>query len=162
MVKQDPIGAILKTGDLRSATFTQMWLTINELQKYLDTVIKNSLGITIIQMAVLHAINENGGVMRPSGIAEWIGTKRHNVTTLIRRMEKSELITTNLSENDQRFKEVLITEKGKSIFNSAIPIAKEAIDDVMCSYDKSELIQIQKMYTLMAAAISRAKIKRGK
>ena len=162
MVKKDPIAAILKTGDLRSATFTQIWITINDLQKYLDTVIKKHAGISTIQLAVLHALTENGGVMRPSGIAEWIGTQRHNVTTLIRRMEKYELITIRRNENNRRLRDVLITEKGKLIFNSAIPRAKKAIDDVMNSYDKSELIQIQSLCTLMAAAISRAKSKSSK
>ena len=159
MTKLDPIKAILKTGDLRSSTFTQIWITIRDLHKYLDSVLNKRAGISTIQMAVLHAITENGGAMNPTEIAQWISTQRHNITTLIRRMEKSELITMRRNENDQRQIKVSITEKGKLIFNNTIPIAKEAIDDVMSIYDEGEIIQIQSMCTLMAASISRAKSK---
>ena len=161
MTKLDPIKAILKTGDMRSSTFTQIWITIRDLQKYLDSVLNKRAEISTIQMAVLHAITENGGVMKPSDIAQWISTQRHNITTLIRRMEKSELITIERNKNDQRQVTVSITEKGKLIFNNTIPIAKEAIDDVMSIYDEGEIIQIQSMCTLMAASISRAKSKIG-
>lgn len=162
MTKLDPIKAILETGDMRSSTFTQIWITIRDLHRYLNSVLIKRAGISTIQMAVLHAITENGGIMKPSEIAQWINTRRHNITSLVQRMEKSDLITTRRNENDQRQIEVSITEKGKLIFNNSIPIAKEAIDDVMSIYDEGDMIQIQSMCTLMAASISRAKSKIGK
>ena len=158
MINQDPIAAIQKTGDLRSATFTQIWITIKNLNKYMDTQLYKRAGISTIQLAVLHALTENGGVMRPSEIAKWISTERHYVTTLVRRMEISKLIIITRNKG-KKLVSVRITEKGKAVFTNTIPEAKDIIDDIMCSYSEDELIQIQSMCTMMGATIDRAKSK---
>lgn len=160
MTKLDPIAAIQKTGDLRSSTFIQIYVTIRNLYKYYDIVINKHTEISTIQLSVLHAITENDGSMRASDIARWLGTKRHNVTTLIRRMEKSGFVKVTIDKTNKNFVRVYITEKGKLIFNNSLPIAKEAIDNVMCTFSDDELVQMQNLCAMMSASVDRAKGKK--
>jgi DNA-binding MarR family transcriptional regulator len=160
MANLDPIAAIQKTGDLRSSTFIQIYITIRNLYKYFDTVINENTEISTIQLSVLHAITENDGSMRASDIARWLGTKRHNITTLIRRMEKSGVVTVKIAKTNRRLVQVYITEKGNLIFNNSLPIAKEAIDNVMCTFSNDELVQMQNLCAMMSASVDRAKGKK--
>jgi DNA-binding MarR family transcriptional regulator len=133
MLILDPVSAIQKTGDMKSAIFTQIWITIKNLNKVMETSLNKRAGISSIQFAVLHAIIENDGVLRPSQIAEWISTERHNVSTLMKRMEHSELI--KIKRNKKRkVVTVYITEKGRSLFISNIPKAREIINDIMGTF----------------------------
>ena len=154
----DPVSAIQKTGDLRSATFTQIWITIKNLNKVMETALYKRAGISSIQLAVLHGLIENDGVMRPSQIAKWISTERHNVSTLMRRMEQSELIIIKRNKK-RKLVTVHITEKGRLIFISAVPEAREIINDVMCTFSDDELIHMQSMCTMMSANVDRLKSK---
>ena len=156
MPNLDPIAAIQKTGDLRSAAFIQVWIAIKHLYKYLDNELYKHSGISSTQLAVLHGLTENDSVMRPSQIATWISTERHNVTTLIRRMEQSELVRITRSKTE-RLVTVTITEKGESLFHDTKPKAKEIIDNIMTSYSEDELFQMQSMSTLLSANLDRLK-----
>ena len=158
MVTLDPVSAIQKTGDLRSATFTQIWITIKNLNKVMETALYKRAGISSIQLAVLHGLIENDGVMRPSQIAKWISTERHNVSTLMRRMEQSELIIIKRNKK-RKLVTVHITEKGRAVLISSVPKAREIINDIMGTFSDDELIQMRSMCTMMSANVDRLKSK---
>jgi DNA-binding MarR family transcriptional regulator len=110
----------------------------------METALYKQAGISSIQLAVLHGIIENEGVLRPSEIVKWTSTERHNVSTLIRRMERSE--PTKIKRNKKRKLVIVhITEKGRSVFTSSVTKAKEIISDIMCTFSDEELIQMQSM-----------------
>ena len=156
----DPVSAIQKTGDLRSSTFTQIWITIKNLNKVMETALYKRAGISSIQLAVLHGIIENDGVMRPSEIAKWTSTERNNVSTLMRRMVQSKLIIIKRGKK-RNLVTVHITEKGRSVFINSIPKARELINDIMCTFSDDELIQMQSMCVMMSANVDRLKSKMG-
>ena len=158
MVTLDPVSAIQKTGDLRSATFTQIWITIKNLNKVMETALYKRAGISSIQLAVLHGLIENDGVMRPSQIAKWISTERHNVSTLMRRMEQTGLIIIKRNKK-RKLVTVHITEKGRAVLISSVPKAREIINDIMGTFSDDELIQMRSMCTMMSANVDRLKSK---
>ena len=122
----------------------------------MDTELYKHTKISSTQLAVLHALSENDGTLRPSQIATWISTERHNVTTLIRRMEQFDFIRITRNKT-KKLTSVTITEKGSSVFNNTKPKAKEIIDSIMSSYSDDELVQMQSMCTLLCANLDRLK-----
>ena len=103
-----------------------------------------------IQGTCLHALSVNDEGMRPTDLARWIITERHNITTLIRRMEKSGLVTIKRSKDNQKEVIVTITDKGKKVQKEAVPIAREIVSQLLSSFTNDDLIQMQRICKMMA------------
>ena len=87
--------------------------------------------------------------MRPSEIAEWTQTERHNITTLIDRMRQEGFITTERSTSDKRHVNVTLTDKGREVLSQAMPVAREVIDQVMSSVTESDAAQMEKSLSVL-------------
>ncbi|MFC2045122.1 MarR family winged helix-turn-helix transcriptional regulator [Chloroflexota bacterium] len=68
-------------------------------------------GLSFIKFIVLIVLKLNGGTMRPTDIARWTFRERHDITTLIRRLEKAELVRIERNIMDRRAIDVILTEK---------------------------------------------------
>jgi len=92
------------------------------------------LGLSLIRMVVLSALEMNGGTMKPSEIAKWTFRSPHNITTLIRRLERDGLVTISPNRTDNRSVDVVLTEKGRQYIKKAKPIyldvRKKALDSI--------------------------------
>jgi len=64
---------------------------------------------------VLKILEFNGGTMKPSEIADWTSKERHNVTTLIRRLERDGLVRAKRNEKNKRFVNISLTGKGRQV-----------------------------------------------
>ena len=71
--------------------------------------------------------------MRPSELARWTSTERHNITALISRMKKEGPVTAERDSSSKRFVNINLTEKGREVLGHAMPVAKEVVDQVMLS-----------------------------
>ena len=130
-------------------TFILFWQTAREASKYVDSFLYKHANISTIHMIVLQSIEHNNGIMSPSEIAHWTNTKRHNITTLIRRMKKEGMVRIERDKKDRRNVNVIITDKGRLVLTNAIPIAQEAINQVMSSISNSDISPVQRVFTLM-------------
>lgn len=87
--------------------------------------------------------------MKPSEIARWTQTERHNITTLIDRMRQEGLVKAERDKNDKRIVIVTLMEKGREILKQTMPMAKEVVDQVMLSITESEVALLQKLLTVL-------------
>ncbi len=83
--------------------------------------------------------------MTPSEIAEWTFRERHNVTTLLNRLERDELIKTDRNEKDRRFVNVTLTDKGRTTLSQATPTARGIINQVMKSISESDTAVLEQL-----------------
>ena len=113
--------------------------------KYLDAHLYDKAGLSVVKLITLQALVSNKGVMRPSTIAEWTQTEKHNVTTLIRRMEKEGLVTTKRNTVDKRSVNVILTDKGREFHHRAMLIAREVVDQVMASITEGDINLLEKI-----------------
>ena len=132
-----------------STTFILFWQIAREVSKYTDSFLHKRANVSTIHMIVLQSIEHNNGIMNPSEIANWTNTMRHNVTTLIQRMKKEGLIRVERDNKNRRKVNVMITDKGRLVLKNALPIAQEAIDQVMSSISNSDIPPFQRVLNLM-------------
>ena len=150
MKYSDPVSALESTGEVELVAFIKYWVTSRKITKYLEATLSKHTKLSLVQGTCLHALSVNNEGMRPTDLARWIVTERHNITTMIRRMEKSGLVKIKRDKNSQREVRVTITEKGKKIQIESVPIAREIIKQMMSSFTSDELIQMQRICKMMA------------
>ena len=119
--------------------------TARSASRYADAHLYRKARLSIIKFIALQALVSNNGVMIPTAIAEWTQTERHNITTLIRRMEKEGLVTIEHSTVDKRNVNVILTDKGREVHSRAMPVAKEVVDQVMLSVPKNDSVLLEKI-----------------
>ena len=127
--------------------FILFFQTARSAFKYADAHLYGKMRLSTVKLIALQALVSNGGIMRPSEIAEWTQTERHNITTLIRRMKKEGLITTERDIYNKRNVNITLTDKGKELYNRAMPVAKEVIDQIMHSITEEDAIHCDEMLT---------------
>ena len=66
--------------------------TARVVLKYTDAHLYRKTRLSTIKLIVLRVLASNNGVMKPSEIAEWTQTERHNITALIDRMRQEGLV----------------------------------------------------------------------
>lgn len=74
----------------------------------------DKLGLYPGQPPLLFSLHCNGGQSQKE-LADNLGIKPATITVMVKRMEKSELITREQDEEDQRISRVYLTEKGKQV-----------------------------------------------
>lgn len=136
---QDPI---LRTFIL----FTQ---TADAVLKYADAYLFRKAGLSVIKLVVMQILVVNGGTMEPSKIAEWTTRERHNITTLVERMQRDRLVKAERSERDRRFKNITITDKGRKLLKKATPVARKIVNQVMSSLNEEDVVLLEKSLAVL-------------
>ena len=135
--------------DTMIRTFILFSQTAREVLKYVDAHLYREAGSSAVQLVVLQAINHNNGVMTPSEIAEWTQTERHNITTLVRRMKKAELVRTERSNLNKKIVNVILTDKGREALAEIMPVAHKIVDQVMLSMTEDDATLLEKQLRLI-------------
>ncbi|MFC1974707.1 MarR family winged helix-turn-helix transcriptional regulator [Chloroflexota bacterium] len=130
-------------------TFILFVQTAREVMKYADAHLHRTSGLSIIQLIVLKALASNNGGMRPSEIAEWTQTERHNITALTGRMRQEGLITVERNTSNKRFVDVTLTDKGHEVLSQAMPVAKEVVEQVMLSIAEGDAALLEKPLSVL-------------
>jgi DNA-binding MarR family transcriptional regulator len=127
-----------------------------EATKHADSRFFRALKLSMVKYLVLKALKINGGVLTHSDLAIWTDTKRHNITTLVRRMKAEGLVNTERDEKDRRLTQVRLTEKGRDIFVKANPVAYDLINEVMSGIGKRQVAQLCRILRIMKDNIQKA------
>jgi len=83
--------------------------------------------------------------MTPTQISVWTQTELHNITTLVARLKREDLVSTKRSDIDKRSIDVCLTDKGRMILEQTMPIAQEVIDNIMLSINTTKALKLSKM-----------------
>lgn len=81
------------------------------------------LGLTRITWCILLAV-EVEAVLNPSDIAAFVGIDRTATSRALRQMEAADMIRRTAGETDRRTTTVALTQKGRNLHRSAIPMAR--------------------------------------
>jgi len=112
--------------------------------KYADARFYQS-GISLIKFIALQALELNGGTMMPSHLAEWTFRERHDISTLVDRLERDGFVSTERSHEVRRFVKIILTGKGREALARTLPAAKEVVAQTMCSVTDSDALMMEKL-----------------
>ena len=118
--------------------------TAHTVLKYADAHFYQEAGLSAIKFIVLQILATNGGTMKPSEIAQWTFRERHNITTLVRRLERDGLVSTKRNDADKRFVNIVLTAKGRKVLKQATPVAREIVNRVMLSISEGDGVLLEK------------------
>ena len=82
--------------------------------------------------------------MTPCEIAEWTFRERHDITTLVRRLERDGLVSTKRNDTDKRFVNIVLTARGRKVLKQATPAAREIVNRAMLSISEGDGVLLEK------------------
>jgi len=99
-------------------------------------------GLTDVQFNVLsllkHQSSENGGLTQVE-LSRMMLVNRANITTLIDRMEKADLVIRKPVPDDRRYNIIELTPHGLTMYHNVAGIYKRKIMEIMNILDEAEL-----------------------
>ena len=135
--------------DATLRTFILFVQTAQAVLKYANTQLYRKGRLSTIKLIVLRVLASNNGVMRPSEIAEWTQTERHNITALINRMKQEGLVVAERNTTNKRLVNITLTDKGREVLMQAMPVASEIVNQVMLSIAEGDTVLLEKTLRLL-------------
>ena len=82
-------------------------------------------------------------------IAAELKLENSTISGVLERMEKKELIERQVSKEDRRFIEVVLTEKGKALQNPILATVEEVNKDVLSEMSQEEQSELKKALRIL-------------
>jgi DNA-binding MarR family transcriptional regulator len=114
------------------------------VNKYYNTYLNRTLGLSVPQIAILTVLYENGGIMNPSAIADITYTERHNITVIVDRMKKAGLVRTERDSKDKRLVNIILTDKGREVYIQSAPVVNKCVQQIAAVLSDDNAILIQR------------------
>jgi len=131
------------------STFILFVQTAQAVLKYADAYLYRKTRLSVSKLIVLQALASNSEGMMPSEIARWTSTERHNITALVGRMKKDELVTAERNSSNKRFVNIKLTDKGREVFSQVMPVAQEVVNQVMLSITEGDAALLKEKLTIL-------------
>jgi len=99
-------------------------------------------GLTDVQFNLMNLLYyESGkeGGLSQAQISDMMLVNRANITSLVDRMEKAELVTRTAHANDRRYNIIKLTSKGKNLYTKVEPHYLKQVKEAMAPLDAAEL-----------------------
>ncbi|MHC4758611.1 MAG: MarR family winged helix-turn-helix transcriptional regulator [Planctomycetota bacterium] len=117
-----------------------IYYTASCLKKRADEFFRQ-FGLTDVQFNVLillavHSGPEGG--LSQAQLSDMMLVNRANITSLVDRMEKSDLVVRTAAPNDRRYNIVKMTPKGKKLFAKVEPLYARQVHQVMTILNETE------------------------
>jgi DNA-binding MarR family transcriptional regulator len=87
---------------------------------------------------LLHYQAENNEGLSQAQLGEMMLVNRANITTLIDRMEKANLVIRTSVSNDRRTNIIKLTSNGKKLFAKAEPLYAQQVKEMMTGFNQTE------------------------
>ena len=124
-------------------TFILFIQASDAVAKYANAYFYRRNSLSTSKFRVLQILSVNGGTMSPSEIAQWTSRERHNITTLVERLERDQLVRTERNDKDRRFINVMLTDRGRSVLTETVPTAREIVNQTMLSISESDVALLE-------------------
>ena len=105
-------------------------------------------GLTDVQFNLMNLLYyESGkeGGLSQAQISDMMLVNRANITSLVDRMEKAELVSRTAHANDRRYNIIKLTSKGKHLYTKVEPHYLEQVKEAMAPLDAAELKRLAGM-----------------
>jgi DNA-binding MarR family transcriptional regulator len=124
--------------------------TAHAVEKYCDSELYFRAGLSMPKLAVLQILQNNGGTMMPSAIADLMLVARHNMTTLVDRLSKEGLVKVERGlYTDRRQVHVILTAKGRKALKTAAPVNQRIIKKVMADVDDNSATSLEQVLRIL-------------
>lgn len=105
--------------------------------------------ITMEQLAILEILNIQGD-MNMTELSNAVWKQNANITRIIDKLEKRQLVVRKAAEGDRRANLLIITDSGKQLFNEVIPIIIKNYQEVIsCISREEEAVTIKTMIKII-------------
>lgn len=88
-------------------------------------------------------------------IAEFLSTTKSNVTNVVDSLEKRGLVVREMDPVDRRTYRVVLTEKGKKIFEEILSNFESLLKSVLEKFSEEDLKVVSEGFNRMVEALSR-------
>ena len=105
--------------------------------------------VTPVQYGVLHCLWK-GAKTTPKEIASELKLENSTISGILDRMEKKDLLKRQVSTEDRRYIEVVLTEKGASLEKPVLDTIDQANLDILASIPEEEQKVLKKNLRLLA------------
>ncbi|MEE9350081.1 MAG: MarR family transcriptional regulator [Flavobacteriaceae bacterium] len=102
-----------------------------------QAIAKTEHKITMEQLVVLEILKTNGD-MNMTELSKTVWKQNANITRIVDKLEKQELVRRNAVKGDRRANLVSITTKGETLFKEVIPVVVEVYKDATSTISKEE------------------------
>lgn len=102
-----------------------------------QAIAKTGHKITMEQLVVLEILKTNGD-MNMTELSKTVWKQNANITRIVDKLEKQELVRRNAVKGDRRANLVSITTKGEQLFKGVIPVVMEVYKDATSTITKEE------------------------
>ena len=123
--------------------------TSHRVMKYADSQLEKSDNLSGAKFIVLVILEFNGGTMTSAKLAAKTGTKPHNITKLIDRLERDGLVVTRKHEGDRRYVYISLTDEGRSILGKGKLVAHDVVEKTMASLSGSDLAALDRILHIL-------------
>ena len=93
--------------------------------------------ITMEQLVVLEILKTNGD-MNMTELSKTVWKQNANITRIVDKLEKQELVERRTVEGDRRANLICITDKGTQLFKEVIPVVMKVYKDITSVITKEE------------------------
>jgi DNA-binding MarR family transcriptional regulator len=136
-------------------TLLSIYYTASMMKKRADDFF-GQFGLTDVQFNLMNLLYyESGkeGGLSQAQISDMMLVNRANITSLVDRMEKTELVTRTAHATDRRYNIIKLTSKGKNLYTKVEPHYLEQVQSAMASLDAAELKKITGMLEKVRKAL---------
>jgi DNA-binding MarR family transcriptional regulator len=130
--------------EIDTRTFFLFIQTADVVLKYSEAVL-NKAGLSMIKLMVLQLLKYHEGSLTPSEIARLTLRERHDISTLIRRLQRDRLVGVERNSKDKRSFNVIITDKGRQAIVNAGPAARNIVKQILSSIPDSSAIILERL-----------------
>lgn len=129
---------------------------IHQTDLTLTNYIKNKLAPNNLapeQNLIMMVLWEQDGLTQ-NKIAKKLGKDKINITRMIYNLEQKGFIKRISGKEDKRLSTVYLTEKGKNLANTIIPITEEFNEIVCKGISNEELLEVRRILSKMQVNVS--------
>ncbi|MEP6989638.1 MAG: MarR family transcriptional regulator [bacterium] len=134
-------------------TYIKLARSVNSMQAILIPGLQRDFGLTESQFAVLEALVHLGALSQGQ-LCQKILRSGSNVTTVVDNLERDGLVTRERDEADRRVQIVELTEKGRTLVGSAIPVHVQRVSRAMQVLSPEEQRELGRLCRKLGRAIA--------
>lgn len=142
-----------------SEAFRSLITTYKLVEGILADEMMASSGISLERYAILMMLAQaEGGVIRPSELAEGLPLTRSGTTRLVDRLESDGLVERRSCETDRRGNLLALTEEGEKLFVQAGRVHLRGIDQHIGSHlTRDDMRELRRILAKLAAGVDDGK-----
>jgi DNA-binding MarR family transcriptional regulator len=140
MTLKDELGLKKEFASPAHEALLSIYYTASIMKKRADDFF-GQFGLTDVQFNMMNLLYyESGkeGGLSQAQISNMMLVNRANITSLVDRMEKAELVTRTAHASDRRYNIIKLTGKGKNLYTKVEPHYLEKIKEVMTPLDAAD------------------------